>query len=306
MEPAAHEATVVCVLGMSRTGTSLTTQLLSLAGVYLGPEEDLLGADLHQLAGEGEDVLARAREANPRGFWEHYRLMRLNERILRILGGSWRDPPRPAPGWERSPELEDERAEARSLLAESFDGRPLWGWKDPRNSLTLPFWQQLLPNMRFVICLRNPVDVAASLRRRDGISPEQGFRLWLVYLASALVNTAGRPRMLVPYESHFNGAVGLAARMADFVGRADALERVEDHGGLDGVADERLWRNRTSLEDLVRDGQVPDDAISLHLLTETLASTLLPAANGSPKPALDDAVDLYAARLLGGERGPTA
>lgn len=123
--------TAICVLGMSRTGTSLTSRVLSLAGVYLGPEEELLGGDLRQLAGEGEQVLAKARNSNPEGHWEHYRLMRLNERILRTLGGNWREPPPMAPGWESSAELAGLREEAEAILAETFAGHELWGWKDP-------------------------------------------------------------------------------------------------------------------------------------------------------------------------------
>lgn len=291
----------ICILGMSRTGSSLTARVLNLMGVYLGPEEELLAGELPQLAGEGDEVLARANEANPNGFWEHYRIMRLNERILRAHGGSWRDPPPLPPGWERSSELEAEREEARALLAESFGGQRLWGWKDPRNSLTLPFWRQLLPYMRYVICLRNPLEVAVSLRQRDGMPLEQGFDLWLTYLASALVNTADQPRILVPYESYFDAPGELETRLAGFLGRGGVLDDAELQRQLADAVDEQLWRNRSSLKDLARDSHVPDDAISLHLLTRELA--LSPdgaaAAFEAEDPRLHEVVDRYAARLLG-------
>lgn len=264
-------ATAVCVLGMSRTGTSLTTRVLSIAGVYLGPEEELLQKDLRQLAGEGEAVLARARETNPQGFWEHYRMMRLNERILRRLGGNWRQPPHLPAGWEASEELDPEREEARDLLEESFAGHVLWGWKDPRNSLTLPFWQRLLPDMHYVICLRNPLDVASSLQRRDGLSIEQGISLWSTYVAGALVNTEGRPRIFVPYESHFEDPQGTAARIAAFVGRAGVTDGAEARDRLAEAVDESLWRHRTSTKGVTLDPRVPPEAIALHLHTEQLA-----------------------------------
>lgn len=240
-------ATVVCVLGMSRTGTSLTTRVLNLAGVYLGPPEELLGGDLHQLAGQGEQVLEKARGSNPEGHWEHYRLMRLNEQILRSLGGSWRDPPPMPPGWESSDALAAERSEAHSLLADSFAGRELWGWKDPRNSLTLPFWQHLLPRMRYVICLRNPVDVAASLERREGMPVAQGLELWRIYVAAALAHTAGRRRLLVRYEDFFADRIATAQRLARFVGCARAFEDWAGQRLLAETVDERLWRNRSSV-----------------------------------------------------------
>ena len=30
----------------------------------------------------------------------------------------------------------------------------MWGWKDQRNSLTLPFWEDLLPGLKTVIVVR--------------------------------------------------------------------------------------------------------------------------------------------------------
>jgi hypothetical protein len=50
----------------------------------------------------------------------------------------------------------------------------LWGWKDPATCLTLAFWQTLLPHMRYVICIRNPLDVAISMERLEWGSREDG------------------------------------------------------------------------------------------------------------------------------------
>ena len=41
-----------------------------------------------------------------------------------------------------------------------------WGWKDPRNTFTLPFWLSLFPDARVVFIERHGVDVAESLRVR--------------------------------------------------------------------------------------------------------------------------------------------
>jgi len=236
--------TPICVLGPSRSGTSLTTRLLGLAGVHLGPEAELLGPDRHQLAGEGEEVLAKAERSNPGGHWEHYRLMRLNERILRVFGGSWREPPPLTRGWEASAELDELREEARTIVAEQFAGHALWGWKDPRNSLTLPFWQRLLPRLRYVVCMRGPLDVAASLEQRDGLPIEQGLALWRAYAGAALAGTAGRPRLVVQYESYFSDPSGAAARLSGFVGRGGAFDGERGERLLAGTIDERLWRQR--------------------------------------------------------------
>ena len=41
-----------------------------------------------------------------------------------------------------------------------------WGWKDPRNSFTLPIWLDVFPDARVLHILRHGVDVAQSLRVR--------------------------------------------------------------------------------------------------------------------------------------------
>ena len=151
---------IVCVLGMHRSGTSVATRLMNLLGVDLGAEEHLLGP----------------RPDNPKGFWEYKPILDLNEEILGRLGGNWHEPPPLPPGWEMAAELADLRQKARDLVARTFASAD-WGWKDPRTCLTLPFWKQILPPALYIICLRSPVEVAASLQKRDGFSVEKSIRL---------------------------------------------------------------------------------------------------------------------------------
>jgi hypothetical protein len=180
----------VCVVGFSRSGTSLTMRLLHLLGVKIGPEEDLL------VPWEGD---------NPRGYWEPRWMVELNDEILDKLGTVWWRPLPDRPGWERSPDFDELRERARRLLKESFGSAGLWGWKDPRTTLTLPFWKQLVPAARYVICLRNPVDAISSIQRRP--EPELSIGawgdLWLEYTARALDETRGCPRALIFYEDFF-------------------------------------------------------------------------------------------------------
>jgi len=143
---------VVCILGMHRSGTSGLTGIINLLGVDLGPHEALA---------------LEAAEDNTKGHWEHKEIALINEEILSAYGGSWHEPPALPRGWQTSTLLDDLRARARKLIHEQFENVSLWGWKDPRTCLTLPFWQQFVSNPYYVLCLRNPLDVASSLARRN-------------------------------------------------------------------------------------------------------------------------------------------
>jgi glycosyl transferase family 2/sulfotransferase family protein len=196
------KGTAVCILGMHRSGTSAVARLLNLLGVELGPAHRLPNAN----------------EGAQGGYLEHPGLSEINMAILDRFGGRWDQPPSLPPGWERSESLADLRESARELLRASFANVALWGWKDPRTCLTLPFWQSLLPPMRYAISLRSPLSVARSLERRNGLSVEHGARLWLYYVTAALRHTEGRARLIVSYERLLATPEAEARRLADFIG----------------------------------------------------------------------------------------
>jgi hypothetical protein len=218
----------VCVLGMHRSGTSLISRLLNLLGVYLGPEERLL----------------RANRFNPKGFWEYQPIVELNDTILSRLGGSWREPPPFPPGWEASEALADLRLRARELLAADFAAAPLWGWKDPRTCLTLPFWRELVPDVRYVLCFRNPADVGHSLEHTMPF--DQGVRLWLRYVSASLGHAAGRDCLAVFYEDFMQDWRRQLERLAAFLGREELAARADVLAEAEAFLDEELQHHRTS------------------------------------------------------------
>lgn len=175
----------VCVIGMHRSGTSLLARLLNISGVALG-------------AG---NRLAPAAEDNPRGFWEHESLRKINEDLLEAFGGSWMNLPELPEGWLRDPRVEPIRARARTLLESEFAGAPLWGFKDPRTSLLTEFWREVLPGrIAWIVAIRNPLEVCDSLKRRNGLPSVLAEDLWCAYTRAALIATRPEERAIVHYE----------------------------------------------------------------------------------------------------------
>jgi glycosyltransferase involved in cell wall biosynthesis len=151
---------------MHRSGTSMVATLLRAGGVDVGDDADLV---------------APAAD-NPRGFVEHRLVTDLNDRLLALLGGAWDLPPDLAgrDGWVDDERLGGLREETDRLLDALATGGH-WGFKDPRTSLVLPWWRSRLGDHRVVVCVRNPLEVAASLSARNRCSTHLGLHLWDAY-----------------------------------------------------------------------------------------------------------------------------
>jgi hypothetical protein len=211
----------VCVTGMHRSGTSFTAHALELLGVSLGAGDRLMNP--------GPD--------NPAGYWENRDIKELNDEVFTHLGGSWDQPPVLDPGWERAPSLDSLREQASNVLADAFgaawSGQDLIGWKDPRLSLLLPFWRTVTPITTTIVTMRDPAEVAASLRARNGIDVPQAALLWLRYLFAATANDTGH--LLVNYADFFADLPGTLAALATHLGLhpPDPAVTVEAHEHLD-------------------------------------------------------------------------
>jgi hypothetical protein len=191
----------VVVTGMHRTGTSMIAKMLRLGGLWLGDDEDMIDAA----------------PDNPEGFFEHAQLVRLNDELLEAVGGAWDHPPRVGPIAADDPRVARLAETAQGVIAELSRSEP-WGWKDPRTSLTASFWLDLAPDLRFVICVRHPLEVALSLKRRNQISYSLGLGLWERYYASLLDAVPARQRLVTHYGSHLSGTGAELDRVLTFSG----------------------------------------------------------------------------------------
>jgi hypothetical protein len=219
----------ICVAGMPCSGTSLVAGILRELGL------DLAAAD--ERADDAPDVFSR-----------------LNDDVLAALGAAWDSPPEEASGWVGRPELEPLRRQA-AAVADALALVEPWGWADPRNTLTLPFWRELFPDMRVVLCVRHPLEVAASLERLGSASVADGLSLWQSYYGMA-ARLRDDSSVVTDYARYEKDAHEEAARVAQAVGlrpsRAAVARAVASLPGGNGdqrPADEELPRN---VDDLYR------------------------------------------------------
>lgn len=136
---------VLIITGMHRSGTSLVASLFERAGIHLGAHLAAPGAD------------------NPFGYFEDIEFVNFHEDALHARSQNILVPR----DFVLTPNAAEEQR-ARELIA-ARASHELWGWKDPRTSLLLEFWNALVPDARFLFVYRHPFDVILSLARRDEV-----------------------------------------------------------------------------------------------------------------------------------------
>lgn len=178
-------AICLLVLGMHRSGTS------AFAGVL-----HLLGANL------GTDLMKPA-DANEKGYFENYRVYEANERILAHLGSSWDDPLPLPEEWWKDASVAPFKDELKEIVSNELN-HEFTTIKDPRLCRLLPLWKEILEDLgidyRFVIPLRDPLEVAESLKKRNGFSREKSALLWVMHVLSAELYSRNRPRVFLTFD----------------------------------------------------------------------------------------------------------
>lgn len=147
----------VIIIGMHRSGTTMVTEILGRLGLFMG-------ADLEK--------------NNESRFF-----IKLNAWLLRECGAKW-DRPISASMLLQNTKLAEltldylnyqlsnwpvhKYAGLSRYIASDLPCTPRtsWGWKDPRNTFTLPLWLQLYPEAKIIHVYRNGVDIASSLKVR--------------------------------------------------------------------------------------------------------------------------------------------
>lgn len=147
----------VAVIGMHRSGTSCLAGCLEDLGLSLG---EVITSAPHNKKGNRE---------NPR-FWP------VHDAVLARVGASWDRPPSEPVVWTAQ-----ERADLKAVLAD-YDALPRpWGFKDPRATVLLDGWFEVLPDLRLIGSIRHPLAVAGSLTARNGYEQARGLGIWATY-----------------------------------------------------------------------------------------------------------------------------
>lgn len=243
----------ICVLGMHRSGTSVITKAISKLGAYVG-EEDELVPPLND---------------NPEGFWEYIEFVNIQERIFESFGLSW-ETLRPLPtGWIKSPIILFFREKLKRIIAEKFANKPIWAWKDPRTCLLLPLWQEILKELgieiTYVIAFRNPLDVIASLEKRDGFNRAVCEEIWYNYTLSSLYDLLDQidsSKVFVQYDQFLNDPLLIMREIHNRLKFKDPFDVSEQD--IIGLVKSNLRHSYNTLESLEQSKCISSKSIELY------------------------------------------
>lgn len=180
---------IIFVLGMHRSGTSLTTNVLTELGV--GLSEDLMPAT-HE---------------NAKGYFESQTISFLQDRILGTFGLAWNMPNSMRafpPQWWQSPSIAQFREHIKNFVARELEKHPVWAFKDPRTMRMLPMWHELVVELgaepTYLLVTRHPNEVGGSLFAREKMDPVIAELLWLEHNVDALLATREKIAAIVDYQ----------------------------------------------------------------------------------------------------------
>lgn len=166
----------VAVIGMHRSGTSCLAGCLQDLGLNLGE-------------------VNTAAPHNKKGNRENPRLWPVHDAVLARVGAAWDAPPNEPVAWTR-----DEIAALKAVLAD-YDAVPRpWGFKDPRATVLLDGWFEVLPDLRLAGSFRHPLAVAGSLAARNSYETDRSVAVWAGYNAAMLAWRERIPFAVIDYD----------------------------------------------------------------------------------------------------------
>ncbi len=220
---------------------------------------------------------------NPDGYFEDVRFLELNRQLLETATPELENGHRDW-GWteserfqlDSSPELVEQ---AQALLASRSGGSKPWGWKDPRTTLLLDFWNDLAEDAGFLLLYRYPWDVADSMQRLGaGVfldKPDYAYRIWDFYNRKlldfyrqnrercVLVSTNALIQQPERWLSLLGAKLGLklAGHSVEKLRKPDRLTTLDGEDPLIGFVDAVFKKNVERLRELDVEADLPSTGL---------------------------------------------
>tara|TARA_R110000868_G_scaffold208557_2_gene458090 strand:- start:26645 stop:32311 length:5667 start_codon:yes stop_codon:yes gene_type:complete len=231
-------------------------------GAFAGDEESMTGTNWE----------------NPLGFFERKDTRAICDKILHENNADWWKVANFDPDRVPHAAIRSRLAEFNAVVSKLDEGAGkdgAWVLKEPRFCVLYPILQRALLNPHVVIIVRNPLEVAKSLRRRNGFTLDAGLALWEAYMVAAIRASASSNPLLVSYDALVSDpgqtleqlAKDLTARgvkgLDSKAGVAAVLGGLRREEAGDEKTDQKLTPAQAALWDVLKADTLPDRSIRL-------------------------------------------
>jgi len=209
---------IVIVVGMHRSGTSALAGLLHHNGIVMG---------------ESKNFRPRPKNnQNAKGFYENFHFRQINDNILQQNGYIVKSYNIHIPIIKEN-EQEIWNQEAYNLIKEYLGKYDLWGWKDPRNCLTLNFWLNIIEEIgepyHVLISHRNLNSIAKSMKARgNGGSLENLETLSEIYYDRVNSIVGDKCSTIINFDQLYKNPKNALSKCPDFI-----KNKINDYSFLD-------------------------------------------------------------------------
>lgn len=232
----------IVILGMHRSGTSALGGALNLLGV------------------SAPKTLMPATDANPKGHWESAAIMTALEVLLQAAGSAWDDVRSLDLERMEKTQLSAQRKNIKTVIEDEYADSPFFFIKDPRLCRFFPFFRGILEEMDIrpvvLIPIRNPLEVARSLARRDGFSRPKSLLLWLRHVLEAEFASRELPRYVFSYEELLSDWARQLGRAAEVTGIRWPVALPEAKREIDRFLAAELRHERAGVDEIKADPKI--------------------------------------------------
>ncbi len=192
------------VMGMDGSGASTVSRFFNDLGI---PSGSMFSAS------DGQNDNSRIENSDG---------LDINDRIFFTLGSSWDDLSGLEKQWWNLLQLKPYKDQLQRILQCEISPCELFVVSDSRIPILLPFWISVLREMEVALCfiipVRHPLEVAESLKKRNGFSIQKGLLLWMKNMLSIENFSRPFPRSFFRFDAFREHPADVASDITDQFG----------------------------------------------------------------------------------------
>ena len=224
---ASQKRKCVLIIGMHRSGTSAMSAILQILGLY-------------------NKVGIKTAPDNPKGFYEWDRGVEINDKILRSMNSAWDDEKcfHTKRCHKKTNKFKNELLRA---IEEDFSGQRCFTIKDPRISVFLPLYIEILESLNvepLLLIMERPDDeICLSLSKRNGFSREKSLALCKKYKTSIHKDIARYKHIIIQFNDLVSNPVDTTGMIIDRLNLPFTIDSATEKKILDFIDPELKHHN---------------------------------------------------------------